>query len=185
MSEESSVWRAPTVLVTVGTTRFESLIDALGTAAVLRELRYGWQCEALVVQYGTGRAPAFVAAAKALGMRVTAVAYVDDLRALQERADVIISHAGSGSIFEALHLHKPLVVVVNEALADNHQWELAEALAEQGHLLAARCADLLPTLRAVRDTHWVPLSPPVSGVLTEVLRSELWDVVADASVPPR
>lgn len=32
---------------------------------------------------------------------------------------------------EALGLKKPLIVVVNEALMDDHQWELAQALADQ------------------------------------------------------
>ena len=50
----------------------------------------------------------------------------EDMRA----ARLVISHAGSGSIFEALALCKPLIVVVNEALMDNHQAELADARTE-------------------------------------------------------
>lgn len=46
--------------------------------------------------------------------------------------------AGAGSIFEALRARKPLLVVVNAGLMDNHQQELAEALAARGHL--AHCA---------------------------------------------
>ncbi|KAM3425005.1 UDP-N-acetylglucosamine transferase subunit ALG13 [Cercospora zeina] len=44
---------------------------------------------------------------------------------------VVISHAGSGTILDALRIQVPLVVVPNEALLDNHQVELAEALAQQ------------------------------------------------------
>lgn len=36
-------------------------------------------------------------------------------------AALVISHAGAGSIFEALRAARPLIVVVNEALMDNHQ----------------------------------------------------------------
>lgn len=36
-----------------------------------------------------------------------------------------IRDAGSGSIFEALRLRRPLVAVPNPALMDNHQEELA------------------------------------------------------------
>ncbi|KAH7572028.1 hypothetical protein JRO89_XS04G0189200 [Xanthoceras sorbifolium] len=43
----------------------------------------------------------------------------------------------SGSIFETLRLAKPLIVVVNEDLMDNHQSELAEELAERKHLYCA------------------------------------------------
>jgi len=38
-----------------------------------------------------------------------------------KKAQLVVSHAGSGSVFEALKLRKQLVVVVNDALMDNHQ----------------------------------------------------------------
>ena len=38
---------------------------------------------------------------------------------------------------EALSLQKPLIVVVNDMLMDNHQTELARQLAKDGHLLYA------------------------------------------------
>ncbi|KAJ8453333.1 hypothetical protein Cgig2_008217 [Carnegiea gigantea] len=46
-------------------------------------------------------------------------------------------HAGSGSIFETLQMCKPLIVVVNEDLMDNHQVKLAEELAKREHLFCA------------------------------------------------
>lgn len=45
------------------------------------------------------------------------------------------THSGSGSIMEALSLQKPLVVVVNDRLMNNHQTELARQLCKDGHLL--------------------------------------------------
>jgi UDP-N-acetylglucosamine transferase subunit ALG13 len=33
----------------------------------------------------------------------------------------VVSHAGAGSVFEALGGRRPLLVVVNETLMDNHQ----------------------------------------------------------------
>ncbi|RUP44261.1 hypothetical protein BC936DRAFT_149703 [Jimgerdemannia flammicorona] len=47
--------------------------------------------------------------------------------------------AGSGSILESLRLQKPLIVVANETLMDNHQDELAEALQEEGYLVYSTC----------------------------------------------
>ena len=41
---------------------------------------------------------------------------------------------GSGTILDVLRLNKPLIVVPNSSLLDNHQQELADALADLGHL---------------------------------------------------
>ena len=52
-----------------------------------------------------------------------------------EREGVVISHAGSGSIMDALRMDVPLIVVPNPSLLDNHQVELAEELARQGYVV--------------------------------------------------
>ena len=43
-------------------------------------------------------------------------------------------HTGSGTILDVLRLKKPLIVVPNSSLLDNHQQELADALEDLGHL---------------------------------------------------
>lgn len=55
------------------------------------------------------------------------------------RVWMLIPTTGSGSILAALRIDAPLVVVPNPELLDNHQVELAEAVAEKkwaihGHL---------------------------------------------------
>ncbi|XP_031800936.1 UDP-N-acetylglucosamine transferase subunit ALG13 homolog [Sarcophilus harrisii] len=46
---------------------------------------------------------------------------------------------GAGSCLEILGEGKPLVVVVNEKLMDNHQLELAKQLHEEGYLFYCTC----------------------------------------------
>lgn len=46
---------------------------------------------------------------------------------------------GAGSCLEVLGAGKPLLVVVNDKLMDNHQLELAKKLQADGHLLYCTC----------------------------------------------
>lgn len=46
-----------------------------------------------------------------------------------------LSLTGSGSILDALRIELPTIVVPNPDLLDNHQLELAEALAEQNYVV--------------------------------------------------
>uniref|UniRef100_A0ACD5WK64 Uncharacterized protein n=3 Tax=Avena sativa TaxID=4498 RepID=A0ACD5WK64_AVESA len=88
-------------------------------------------------------------------------------------ASLVISHAGSGSIFETLRLGKPLVVVVNEDLMDNHQSELADELAERNHLFCARPQTLRETVEGMDLNVLQPYMPgdakPVVALINKFL----------------
>jgi len=86
---------------------------------------------------GAGGGSGAGAGADSWRFRVAGVAYEAyrfkaTLAADVASAALVVSHAGAGSVFEALRARKPLLVVVNKALADNHQLELARALAAAG-----------------------------------------------------
>jgi len=55
------------------------------------------------------------------GLEVECFEYMPSLASFMEAADLIISHAGSGSVFEALRLRKVLIAVPNAILMANHQ----------------------------------------------------------------
>ncbi|NXG64628.1 ALG13 transferase, partial [Hemiprocne comata] len=79
----------------------------------------------------------------------------EDLR----RADLVISHAGAGSCLETLEEGKPLVVVINDKLMNNHQLELAKQLHRDGHVLYCNCSTLVETLRTMDLTTLKPFPP--------------------------
>lgn len=53
--------------------------------------------------------------------------------------NLILFFLGAGSCLEVLGAGKPLLVVVNDKLMDNHQLELAKQLQADGHLLFCTC----------------------------------------------
>ncbi|CUS08086.1 unnamed protein product [Tuber aestivum] len=128
-----------TILVTTGATSpFPSLLSASLSAtflATLQSLGY----TALRIQYGDCEKLFRTLSAAALpscgSIELTGFGFTDDLRTEVTHADLVISHAGSGSILDALRYQKRLVVVANGALMDNHQKELAEELGGVGYLV--------------------------------------------------
>ena len=88
-------------------------------------------------------------------------------------ADVVISHAGAGSILEALELGKRLVVCVNEELMDNHQAELANALEARGHVVVSTVDDVADALRRVVATRPAPYERGDAAPFRALVDSEI------------
>ncbi|CDF36408.1 unnamed protein product [Chondrus crispus] len=115
-------------LVTVGSTSFPVLTDYMLTSPALAHL-HALGVHTLTVQHG---AAALQAVPESCPLRVEAFPYTPDLAAHLDVADLVLSHAGAGTISEGLDKKKRMLVVVNDALMDNHQTELAAAMAERG-----------------------------------------------------
>lgn len=164
---------APYVFVTVGTTKFDAMVTAVLTPAFMAAVR-GLGVARVVVQLGRGAVPAAdglvlpaadaarltaqldAAPAEATTLHPAgASGFVYELYRVKPsiasdvaRAALVVSHAGAGSVFETLRAGRPLVVCVNDALADNHQVELAEAMAAAHHCAACEPASLAATVAA-------------------------------------
>ncbi|KAI4607910.1 hypothetical protein J4E80_009306 [Alternaria sp. BMP 0032] len=66
---------------------------------------------------------------------------------VQRSKGLVISHAGSGSILEALRYQIPLIVVPNTGLLDNHQEELAVAMERNNYLVRGNVKNLAPAIK--------------------------------------
>ncbi|KAG5472654.1 hypothetical protein LSCM4_01975 [Leishmania orientalis] len=187
-------------LVTVGSTRFPSLVTAMVQPGICAALRQRFGIERLYVQHGTAEvvapaeaifpsAPSATAGADAShptqqwscgGLLVEAFPYRPHLDAVIRGATLVITHAGAGTILEGLQAQRALVVVPNRQLMSDHQLELAEALAAGGFLFCVQVAELaerLPlldvtTLRPHRGTDAAQLEEALRLVLTGHCASE-------------
>lgn len=127
--------------VTIGATAsFSSLVRAAVCSAFCHTLEQNDYTD-LIVQYGANGNELFDSLLQALGTTSIQVSgFGLDKSGLSHymqlaKTGVVISHAGSGTILDALRTGVPLVVVPNSELLDNHQVELAEALAEQEYVV--------------------------------------------------
>jgi len=164
------------LFVTVGTTRFDALVESMNRDA---DALVQWLADEgfseVQLQIGTGTvepatlrraaeewsaSPAAVAAGRSL--RVSWFGLSPDLLSLVSRASLVVSHAGAGSILEALRRGRPLLVVINDKLMHNHQTEVADALVEGHYLYQTTPEQLLHTLRA-GDWSAPAELPPQSG----------------------
>eukprot|EP00798_Chlamydomonas_sp_ICE-L_P028080 gene28080-31188_t len=143
---------ARAVFVTVGTTKFDALIEAVDTVE-FAEAAKSKGFDRLVIQRGDG---AYVphnlvdqgksTNVLANGVEIEFFDYAASLSEHMSAAELVISHAGSGSIFESLTMGKPLIVVPNPLLMDNHQAELGNHLASKQYLVCSTPRELASTL---------------------------------------
>lgn len=136
------------IFVTVGTTLFPELIEAVVSEEILAILSK-YHCKDLVLQYGAGhhiQSDQIEHIRKEFGIKAHCFDYKATIQPDIFASDLVISHAGAGSCIEVLTAQKPLIVVVNDNLMHNHQTELAEQLAADGHLLSCLPKTLANTL---------------------------------------
>jgi beta-1,4-N-acetylglucosaminyltransferase len=114
----------------VGTTRFDLLIEIVTQQSAFEWMKANGY-SAITIQYGKGDKPTIPADCP---ITVNQYDFRPSLEADMKAADLIISHAGAGTVMESLRLKKRLVVVVNTLLMNNHQTELAHAMAKRSHL---------------------------------------------------
>uniref|UniRef100_A0AC35TH24 N-acetylglucosaminyldiphosphodolichol N-acetylglucosaminyltransferase n=1 Tax=Rhabditophanes sp. KR3021 TaxID=114890 RepID=A0AC35TH24_9BILA len=115
--------------VTVGSTKFDALIDQLGKEHVLEALsKMG--VDKLVIQHGTSNYTCTKEDAIRHSIKLETYDYDTSLAEDMKKADFVIAHGGAGTIIDCLTLKKPFVVVENETLMDRHQNELAEKIAQ-------------------------------------------------------
>ncbi|KAI9006266.1 UDP-N-acetylglucosamine transferase subunit ALG13 [Phycomyces nitens] len=140
------------VFVTVGSTGFDELIQAVTSVSFLSFLELqGYRN--LVVQYGSSEAiyTRSILLPTTINLAVTGYSYKQSIDDDMNQADVIVSHAGSGTLLQALRLdNKKIVVVVNTSLMDNHQREIADAMESKNYVVSTDPSNLEDAVRSIQ-----------------------------------
>lgn len=126
------------IFVTVGTTRFDKLVSS-ATSKIALEWMESQGFSSLTIQYGRGAKPEIReelrSSSSSSSLKIETYDFRPSLIEDMKKADLVLSHAGAGTVMEVLRMNKKkLVVVINTQLMDNHQTELAGAMAARGHL---------------------------------------------------
>ncbi|THG99195.1 hypothetical protein EW026_g3118 [Hermanssonia centrifuga] len=166
--------------VTVGSTRFDALVKHALSDVVIDVLRTKGYSD-IVVQCGnsdfdrsvyTLEGDTWTRNLEGEGS-IEVWKFKPTLQQEYERADLVISHAGSGTILDVLRLKKPIIVVPNPTLLDNHQEELASALAGTGHVKAASVQDLPQAIQTLDPSTLVPFPSFDGSRFREILDEEM------------
>ncbi len=110
------------IFITVGTTKFDSLIEFLDNNL---DISYD-----VLFQISNGTY---------LPKNFNYILYSDDINSLYDEYDYIITHAGSGTIYKLLELGKKFITVPNLERVDHHQKDIADFMHK--NLYAIRCID--------------------------------------------
>jgi beta-1,4-N-acetylglucosaminyltransferase len=208
ISTEKSRLEFQRIFVTVGTTLFDALTESVSESNFLDAISfYGYTH--LVIQYGKGSIPSMpmgtnqqnessgtYTSSRGKTIYWEIYPFKPSLDHDMKNADLIISHAGAGSIMEGLEqcrvrnslidqqnagekaiVCKKLVVVINDKLMDNHQMELAEALASRGYLMMLTgsslqlvkvgCRDVIKKIEAFRPKNFEGGDSSSFGILLD------------------
>jgi beta-1,4-N-acetylglucosaminyltransferase len=154
MQQSEASKQFKTLFVTVGSTRFDSLINRIVDNDII-ELLVQKKFNKIILQIGNGDHNNLLDKKNSLyfdkRFELIVYRYRSSLKNDLEQSDLVISHAGAGSILESLEEGKKLIVVINENLMNNHQFELASKMQSLGYCEYATCANLSEILNKILD----------------------------------
>jgi beta-1,4-N-acetylglucosaminyltransferase len=120
------------IFITVGTTEFDSLIKTVDEAAMKLS-----HCNIIAQRSSSSNY---------IPSNIEHFMFSENIDSYIESADLIVTHAGAGSVYSMLEIGKNLIVVPNLSRVDQHQLELANYV--ESHNFGKACTSLeeLPLL---------------------------------------
>lgn len=124
------------IFATVGTTRFDTLVKACDELAKFAEYEILVQHANpdLVLNYARGQV------------------FFDNIAEAYSAADVVITHAGAGSVYCLLEMGKTIIVVPNFERIDKHQSDIARYVEENEYALVCWAPEMLEATLKIADS---------------------------------
>lgn len=131
-----------TIYVTVGSTKFDALIQEITSDRTLQVLKEKG-CKNLILQVGKGQHVDEQVINHRYGIQVEQYDFkIEPKRMDIIKADLVVGHAGAGTCLDILMASKPGILVVNDLLMNNHQQELALHMKKEGYLQCCTVEEL-------------------------------------------
>ncbi|MCV2883272.1 hypothetical protein OE749_01005 [Aestuariibacter sp. AA17] len=155
------------IFVTVGTTCFDELIGYMDVLAKHYEHQ-------IILQTGPSTY---------IPSNASYFDFTNDIEAMYDKADIIVSHAGAGSTYKLLELEKPLILVPNLERVDKHQSDIATFMENNRHALVAWEYVQIPKMidKIVQNTVVLKPFKKKAFFAQERLRSEILRSVGEES----
>lgn len=147
------------VVVTVATTEFDQLIEAVDSELFLQAMsRFGFA--KLLVQRGRGTFEPNLLSQRdhvlaKYGIEVEIIRFHDQFADVIRSCDLLIGHCGAGTILDAVVGQTKMIVVVNDTLQGNHQMELARVIQEKDFCKVTSLPDLYACLDRCYEENFV------------------------------
>lgn len=129
------------VLVTVGTTKFDTLIKYLSESHFPNEIEFTFQIADGDIQ--PENHPFFT--------------FSDKIDLYYQESDVVICHAGAGTIYKLLEMKKKIIIVPNTERTDQHQLDIAAYMGKNNHAITVLdFGELSKALESIGKTELIP-----------------------------
>lgn len=108
------------IFVTVGTTAFNTLVEAVDKSGIN---------EKIIIQKSDG---------SYIPENYEYFEYTDKINEYYEKAELIITHGGAGTLFKLLKRGSRIIAVANEERTDKHQTDIIKKLDDENYLVWAK-----------------------------------------------
>ncbi|ODV87676.1 glycosyltransferase family 1 protein [[Candida] arabinofermentans NRRL YB-2248] len=174
------------ILVTTGATvTFNKLIQYTLDPEFIQLVNHKLGYHKVVIQYGnSNEAESLVSTLKqkllesssSSGLDLQLIKYDSQLvENYTSKSDLVISHAGTGSILDTLRCHKKLLVLINDDLKDNHQLEIASAFEQLDVLryVKGEFDNFLQLVEEIDGTDLKQLEEPKGSIMENIIFGEV------------